>query len=128
MKLIKVTEEQIRNGECRAYNPENWDNVINRFKQMRNVQFYLATETHNQYTEYFATYEIADGTIFLNRVEHSTALTDNGFCRIEIQNDGSVVKHLYGPEQNKYIALSVSNLKIMSQLSKQSGYIWTKAI
>ena len=129
MKVQAITEQDIRDAKCRGYNPSEWDRTISRFLEYKDCKFYMEIEGHYEYERFFATYQIPEGMILFKSVSYTSVMSSNGFCRIEILQDGTIEKHLFGSAESPgYADNSPSNRKILARDSRELKHIFTTEI
>jgi hypothetical protein len=95
MKLQKLTPEEIRLNPTRNYNPREWDRRIAGFTKYQDVQFYIAPKADGPYgyDRFFAAYTLPEGMRVFNNVSYGASLTNAGFVRIQILEDGEVITY-----------------------------------
>lgn len=129
MKVQAITEQQIRDAKCRGYNPTEWDRTISRFLEYKDCKFYKEIEGPYEYERFFATYQIPEGMILFKSVGYSSTISSRGFCRMEILEDGTIEKHLFGSgEAQGYAENCPSNRKLLARYSRELNFIFTTEI
>jgi hypothetical protein len=97
LKVTKITVEEMLNRPEQDYNPAIWKKQVLNYAASKDIQFYV-TEKGNgyDYARFWASYRTSDGLYFFNTFSaFSGSLTNNGFCRVIIREDGTVEKFLF---------------------------------
>ena len=91
--LKKVTLDEMLAHPDKEYNPSVW---LEKMSNYPKCQFYLIPpDDIYSYTRFYVSY-IADGIYFFSNFSaYSGTLTNNGFCKVYIAQDGQVWKHLF---------------------------------
>lgn len=95
MRVKKLTKEEILNHSVREYNATEWSKIIDRFNSYANIQFYIEIESAYSYDRFFATYTLPEGFSVFTSVSYSSMLSNNGFVKVQIDEDGTVHKILF---------------------------------
>jgi hypothetical protein len=86
MKAIKLTTEQIRANDVRNYNATEWDRIIDRFEQYKDVKYFMAPKDNiYSYDRFFAEYTLPTGLRLFGSVSYSSSMTNGGFYRLDKQ-------------------------------------------
>jgi hypothetical protein len=86
MKAIKLTTEQIRANDVRNFNSYEWDRIIDRFEQYKDVEYFMAPRDKNySYDRFFAEYTLPTGLRLFGDVSYSSSMTNGGFYRLDKQ-------------------------------------------
>jgi hypothetical protein len=92
MKATILTTEQIRACEGKNYNPQIWDNNINRMLKYSDVVFYHVSKGDGyDYDRYFVEYTLPEGLRLFASFGYSSSLTSGDFYRLDktaITEDG----------------------------------------
>ena len=130
MKVRAISEQEIRNAKCRGYNPSAWDATIDRFLGYQDCQFYIEVDGPYEYERFFATYQILEGMRLFKSVAYSSVISNAGFCRIEILEDGTIQKNLFTDSDGKegYAANEPTNRKLLAMHSIKFGDIFTNTL
>jgi hypothetical protein len=85
MKAQILKTEEIRQSQGRDYNPQIWDEKINRFLKYKDVTFYVVPKGDNayDYDRYFVEYTLEDGLRLFKPFGYSESLTNGGFFRLD---------------------------------------------
>ena len=130
MKVRAISEQEIRNAKCRGYNPSAWDATIDRFLKYQDCQFYIEVDGPYEYERFFATYQIPEGMRLFKSVSYTSVMSNSGFCRIEILQDGTVQKHLFidinGNEG--YAVNEPPTRRSLAAKSQRFGHIFTNEL
>lgn len=81
----KITSEEAKNNDMRNYNPQVWENNINRLVDgYKNVEFYLREKDDVfQYPRMYAEYTLNEGLRLWSEVQYGATLTNGGFYRLD---------------------------------------------
>lgn len=126
--LVSITAEEIRNNSIREYNAREWDKTIDRFLKFDNVQFYILPKGNGyDYDRFYVVYSLENGFRLFNQVCYSTCLSNGGYCRIAIREDGTVDKYLFKYANGKegYAENCENNTIKMATQSRCTGAIFT---
>jgi hypothetical protein len=86
MKAIKLTTEQIRANDVRNYNSYEWDRIIDRFEQYKDVEYFMAPKDNiYSYDRFFAEYTLPTGLRLFGDVSYGSSMTNGGFYRLDKQ-------------------------------------------
>lgn len=127
LNVEEITEEQIRK-DGREYNAREWDKIIDRVSKYEGCKFYVAKPQRGyDYVRYFAVYKIEEGIIFFNSVSYSACLSNGGFCRINIRENGIVERILLKDIHNNYgrCGNDKANRVIMAGNSRKFGAVFS---
>jgi len=96
LKVTKISTEDMLNHSDQEYNPKVWKESITRYMGYTKCQFYfIAPDGIYSYTRFFVSY-IADGIYFFSNFSaYSGSLTNNGFCKVHIDENGEVYKFMF---------------------------------
>jgi hypothetical protein len=97
LKVTKITVEEMLARPEQDYNPQIWKRRVLDYAGSKDIQFYV-TEKGNgyEYSRFWASYITSDGVYLFNSFSaFSGSLTNNGFCRAIIREDGVVEKFLF---------------------------------
>lgn len=85
MKAVILTTDEIRNSSGRNYNPQEWDNMIDRMiTRYEDVIFYKAEEDEAYaYDRYFVEYTLPEGLRLFKSFSYSSSITNGGFYRLD---------------------------------------------
>lgn len=88
-----LTADEIRNSDGRNYNPQVWDNNIDRMLDMyKDVVFYKVDKDNlYSYDRYFVEYTLDEGLRLFGRFDYSSSMTSGGFYRLDklpVNKDG----------------------------------------
>ena len=102
LKLTKISVEDLLNHPDKEYNITEWENKINRIKFYPKCQFYfIAPNEVYSYTRFFVSY-VAEGIYFFSNFDaYSSILSNNGFCKVSIDENGQVWKYLFLDKNGK---------------------------
>lgn len=130
MKVQPITEQDIRGAKCRGYNPTEWDRTIDRFLGYKDCKFYKEIDGPYEYERFFATYQVPEGMILFNAVSYTSVITNNGFCRIEILDDGTIQKHLFKRDDGLegYAVNEAPTRRSLAAKSQRFGTIFTNIL
>lgn len=95
-KIKAITLSDMLNRQEQSYNPATWKERVERMTNYDKLQFYvIEADDVFSYARFFASY-VADGIYFFNKFSaFSSSITNNGFCKVTIDNEGNVYKHLF---------------------------------
>jgi hypothetical protein len=81
MKATRLTAEQLKNDDGREYNPQVWEDNIQRYiSKYSDVEFFKAKKGDGyDYDRYFVVYTLPEGLRLLNTFGYSASLTNGGF-------------------------------------------------
>lgn len=96
MKTQILTVDEIRNSQGRDYNPQIWDEKINRYLKFDDVVFYVSPKGEDgyEYDRYFVEYTLDDGLRLFKSFGYSESLTNGGFYRLDkvnVTSDGKTI-------------------------------------
>ena len=102
---------------AKEYNEKEWINSINRMQKYDKVQFYVIPKCKVWgYDRFFCSY-VADGIHFFSSFSaYSSSITNNGFCKVLIDNfTGNVSKFLFTDKNGVegYAANGMANRALM---------------
>jgi hypothetical protein len=99
MKATILTTEEIRNCDGRNYNPQIWNENIDRMSKYNDVVFYyVANGDGYDYDRYFVEYTLPEGVRLFKSFGYSSSLTSGGFYRldkVQITNDGRTYSDIH---------------------------------
>jgi hypothetical protein len=126
-KVLQVTrltfEQMLAREEDKAYNPAIWDKRVKDYMQHAKAQFYvIEAGSVYKYPRFYVSYIYEKENIhFFKKFDaFSSSLTNNGFCCIEVDEDGNVCKRLFrGPGGKEgYAVNNRTNRKMFSRLTE----------
>lgn len=81
MKAIKLTPEQIKKDDGREYNPQVWEENVEKYmERYSDVQFYKVPKGNGyEYNRYFVVYTLPEGLRLLGKFGYSSSITNGGF-------------------------------------------------
>lgn len=93
MKATIITTEDLRNCEGRNYNPQAWEDNINRMTEScKDVAFYHVPKGDGyEYDRYYVEYTLPEGLRLFSSFGYGSGLTNGGFYRLdkfEVTADG----------------------------------------
>lgn len=93
--LNKLTLEQMMSHPDSEYNVSIWEQRVKRYAEMGG-QFYIADKDPNcGYNMFYVQYTV-NGVLMLSRFNaYHSMLSGGGFCMVNINDDGFVVKNLF---------------------------------
>jgi len=95
MKLSLLSVDEMLNRPEKGFNPQIWKERINRLKDFEKIQFYvIESDKVYSYARFYASY-IINGLYLFNEVGYSCSLTNNGFCKVQIDEQGNLYKDLF---------------------------------
>ena len=121
LRVLRISVEEMLVHPAREYNPSVWEHAVRRLAQQKDCQFYIADRGNvYQYDRFYATYRTDEGLYFFNEFSaYSGCLTNNGFCKVHIDENGIVWKSFFydakgnegraanTPENRKKFALGI---------------------
>lgn len=151
MKAILMTAEQVKSDSYREYNPQVWEEKINRISTYGDVQFYkVPKDEFKGYDSFYAVYTIPEGIRLFKAVGYSSSLTNAGFTRVTIEDtlfdwsgETPVIENLpegefriekmgfydvNGDGSEHRIANSPAGRKWMAEKSREHGTIFTNIL
>lgn len=99
----KISVEDLLKHEDQEYNPAIWKTQVERYATFPKIQFYIIPKDGKifSYNRFYASY-VADGIYFFNRFSPFCAsITNNGFCKVHIAEDGTVSKSEFSDGKGK---------------------------
>lgn len=119
LKVSKITVDEMLNRSERDYNPQVWRERINSMTKYDKLQFYVieADEKVYKYARFFASY-VADGIYFFSDWSaYSSGISNNGFCKVYIDENNDVHKMLFRVRDNEevYAANNKQNRQIFRE-------------
>lgn len=113
MKATILTEQQIRDCEGKEYNPQVWNDKIDRMLNYDNVVFYHVPKGDGyDYDRYFVEYTLPEGLRLFRSLSYSTSITSGGFFRLDKipvtklgETHGDVISYLHDGDSDKASAL-----------------------
>jgi|LakMenE01Jun11ns_1017448.scaffolds.fasta_scaffold9546686_2 hypothetical protein len=80
-----LTTEEIRNCDGRNYNPQTWENKINKMvENYKDVVFYFVPKCEiYHYDRYFVEYTLPEGLRLFSSFGYSGSITNGGFYRLD---------------------------------------------
>ena len=119
--LIPLAVDEIRE-QGRAYNPSEWDRIIDRYSALRGCAFYKRDRATSpfEYDEYFAVYYTSDGLRLFKSVGYGSSLTNAPF--VEVAFDGL---NLHYVRRNKRYEKTNDNRAFLAKSSEVFGNIYT---
>ena len=120
LKVTKITVEEMLARPEQSYNPPIWESKVLRYAESKDIQFYV-TEKGNgyAYARFWCTYRTREGLYFFNTfTAFSASLTNHGFCKVFIGEDGVVEKFLFNNVKGEegYAENCPANRKIFMKL------------
>ena len=104
LKVTKITVEEMLLRPEKAYNPSIWEKRVKDYAAYPKCQFYVIEKdgTKNyDYARFFCSY-IADGLYFFSDFSaFSSGISNNGFCKVSILENGDVIKTLFKDSTGK---------------------------
>ena len=87
MKAIRMSAEQVKNDQRREYNPQVWEQNVDRYSKYGDVQFYKVErdETYG-YDRFYVIYTLPEGLRLLNEFGYGGSITSHGFTRVTIED------------------------------------------
>jgi len=80
-----MSAEEVKQHSARDYNPQVWEESVDRFMKYSNVQFYLLDrDNYKAFDEFFAIYTLPSGLRLLNKVSYSGMLSASRFYEIDV--------------------------------------------
>ena len=99
LKVTKITVEEMLNRPEQDYNPAVWKKQVLNYAKSEKIQFYVTEKGKGsgyEYSRFWASYITSDGVYLFNSFSaFSGSLTNHGFCRAIIREDGVVEKFLF---------------------------------
>ncbi len=131
--LVKITAEQLMADDARNYNPQEWEKMVKRFVGYGSEFYKIPKDIDGySYARFYAVYPMEDGTkVFSNNVGYTSTMTNNGFCRIEIDEaKGTVERFLFSDGKGNFgrAENEKNNRKLMSIASKEKGHIFSNCL
>ena len=104
LKLTKLTVQEMLDRPEQAYNPSIWKAWVLRYAKCKQIQFYVvekSKESGYDYARFFCSY-IASGIYLFNQFSaFSACLSNAGFCKVQIDENGNVNKFLFKDSSGK---------------------------
>jgi hypothetical protein len=126
MELKKLTHTETLEHSLSEYNITEWRKTVNRFNSYTECKFYEWIDTPNKYATIFAVY-IADGIRFMTEVSYSSCLSNTGFTRFVIDDDGNTREIPFKGEDGKKGRLdnSKDSRIYMREITEMTKWIFT---
>ena len=87
---LKMTAEQVKADEGREYNPQVWEQNVDRMSKYSDVEFYKVSADENySYNRYYVAYTLPEGLRLLNNFGYSSSITNGGFFGVHILEEMS---------------------------------------
>lgn len=126
-QLTQLSETEIRNHSAREYNNAYWQQRISDYLSYgTDTKFYMLPKGNGyDYDRFYVVYQLPEGLIVLNDFGYSSCISNCGFMRAGITMDGTL--RIFGITDGGTgrAGNTTSNRKILSQLSKDHGMIFT---
>ena len=102
LQLNKLTFSELFNHEAKAYNSRTWECYCNRYCNTEDIiQIYVAVpDKYYSYHRFFKTYHIEGFTIFSDFNPFSSCLTNNGFTKVTLSEEGAITEVYTEPFSN----------------------------
>ncbi len=129
MKLIKITTEELLQDERREYNPQTWEQMVNRMLKYGDTEFYVEKKEDSpyDYDKHYAVYTLPEGIRILNQIGYSGSIHNGGFAQAIISSDGQVFKREFRDVNGNTGRLDNNsvNRKQMAKWSQEFKMIFT---
>ena len=98
LTVIKISSDEMIDSIDGSYNISIWNKRVNDYLKFKNVQFYYADKVAGvyDYKRFFVSYITPENLFFFNEFNaFSASLTNNGFCKVSIDENGDVHTELF---------------------------------
>ena len=140
----RMTAEQVKADANREYNPQAWEEAVNRYSKYTDVEFYKVEEGNGyEYSRFYVVYTLPEGLRLLGTLSYSSSMTNGGFYmayirefddnfqwytngQVELVTRKVTFKNENGESEEGVIATTKEARKWMTERSKDRHQIFTK--
>lgn len=131
LRVKKISIDEMLERSEKAYNPSIWNRKVKEYATLEKIQFYvIEPDRVYSYARFYTSY-ILDGIYFFSEWNgFSVSLTNNGFCKVRIDEEGYVIKTLFkdGEGNEGYAENDNRTRKLFSQQLTPYGIMVSTSI